>query len=337
MNYCMRFCLILVMALIAFSPFPANSTDGSEKKIFMVLWRGCEAACQSFQDEIAASGIKAEVIIRNANKDKSTLTGFVEEARALRADIAVTWGTSVTLGMVGTMADRENPAVLNDIPVVFMIVADPISSNIIESYEKTGRSNVTGTRNRVPETVNIATMQSYLPSFKKLGLLFNRDEPNSVLKMEELRELSKSMDFELIALEIELDSEGKPRPESIAVRMAELKAQGADFIYFGSSSFLRENSDLLTRSAIENGLPVLSPYEKLVRESDALISVAAPYGDVGRLAAKQVQRILVEGKTPGEIPVAALDQFSYVINMKVAGRLNLFPPIDFLQFAETVK
>jgi putative ABC transport system substrate-binding protein len=326
----------LAVALNALSPFPAKSAESAEKKIFMALWRGCEAACQGFQEEITAGGVKAEVIIRNADKDKTKLPGFVEEARALKADMVITWGTSVTLGMVGTMADTQNPTVLNDIPVVFMIVADPIASGIIESYEKTGRANVTGTRNRVPEAVNIATMQSYLPSFKKLGLLFNRDEANSVLKMEELRELSKSVGFELIALEIKLDSQGKPNPESIPVRMAELKEAGADFVYLGSSSFLRANSELFTRSTVENGLPLLSPYEKLVRESDALISVAAPYGDVGRLAARQVYKILIEGKAPGELPVASLDQFTYVINMAVARKLGLFPPIDILQFAETV-
>lgn len=326
----------LAAALYVFSFLPAHSAENGAKKIYMALWRGCEAACQGFQDEIAAIGVNVEIIVRDADKDKSKLPGFVEEARALKADLVVTWGTSVTLGMVGTMADTQNPAVLNDIPVVFMIVADPISSGIVETYEKTGRPNVTGTRNRVPEAVNIATMKSYLPSFAKLGLLFNRNEPNSVLKMEELQELSGSADFELIAREIELDSEGKPRTESIPAGMAALRAAGADFVYLGSSSFLQANGDLLTRSAVENGLPLLSPYETLVRKSDALISVAASYGDVGRLAARQAWKILEEGKTPGDLPVASLDQFSYVINMAVARKLKLFPPIEVLQFAETV-
>lgn len=328
--------LALAAALCAHWFLPAHSAENGDKIILMALWRGCEAACQGFREEIAASGLKAEIVIRNADRDQSKLSGFVEEARSLKADLVVTWGTSVTLGMVGTMADMQDSAVLNDLPVVFMIVADPISSGIIESYEKTGRANVTGTRNRVPEPVNIATMKSYLPSFNKLGLLFNRNEPNSVLKMEELRQLSGSGKFELIAHEIELDPEGKPRSESIPTGMAALRAAGVDFVYLGSSSFLRANGELLTRAAVENGLPLLSPYEKLVREADALISVAAPYGDVGRLAARQALKILEEGKAPGELPVASLDQFSYVVNMAVARKLRLYPPIEVLQFAETV-
>ncbi len=328
--------LVSMTLLLALS-FPLQATDVSDKKsIYLALWRGCEQACEGFKQEIAASGLETEIVVRNANQDKHRLAEFVEEARALKADIVVTWGTSVTLGMAGKITDQQNPNVLNNLPVVFMIVADPVGSGIIESYEKTGRANVTGTRNRVPEKVNIATMKAYLPSFSKLGLLFNRDEPNSVLKMNELQKLSGEMGFELIAFEIELDADAKPIPESIPVRLAEMKMAGADFIYFGSSSFLRVHGDIFTRAAVDNGLPILSPYEKLVRDSDALLSVAAPYGEVGHLAARQVLKILVDGTSPGELPVASLDQFAYVINMAVAKKLKLFPPIEFLQFAETV-
>jgi putative ABC transport system substrate-binding protein len=238
--------------------------------------------------------------------------------------------------MAGTVAERESPRVISERPLVFMIVADPVGSGIVESYQSTGRANVTGTRNRVPEKVNVETMRAYLPSFGSLGLLFNRDEPNSVLKMEELRRLSTEMGFELVAREIELDADGRPLAASIAPRLAEIKAAGADFLYFGSSSFLRVHGDAFTRSAVKLGLPLLSPYEKLVRDSGALLSVAAPYREVGRLAARQIVRILGDGVVPGDLPVLALDRYAYVVNMATAKRLGLFPPIDFLQFAETV-
>ena len=75
----------------------------------------------------------------------------------------------------------------------------------------------------------------------------------------------------------------------------------------------------------------------MVRKSDALLSVAARYHDVGRLAARQALRILVDGKAPGDLPIARITEFAYVINMRVARRLKRFPPLEFLQIAETVK
>jgi putative ABC transport system substrate-binding protein len=143
--------------------------------------------------------------------------------------------------------------------------------------------------------------------------------------------------FELIAEELPLGSDGKPQVPDIASKMAALKAAGVDFLYLGSSSFLRENGGDLMGAAVENGIPVLSPYEQLVRESNALMSVAPRYYDVGRLAGEQAKRILVDDVAPGDLPVLRMTNFAIVINMGVAGKLNLFPPIYLMQVAETVK
>jgi len=88
---------------------------------------------------------------------------------------------------------------------------------------------------------------------------------------------------------------------------------------------------------LPKGIPILSPYESMVTDSHALLSVAARYDDVGRLAGQQAVRILAEGASPGDLPVLPVDQFAYVINMDAARRLNLMPPIEILQIAETVK
>ncbi len=324
-------------AFILGAEYSAATGSGDKKLIYMAVWRGCEQACGAFKQSIAESGMNAEVTVRNANRDKSVLSKYVQEARALKADLVVTWGTSVTRSMAGTLEQINDKRFLHDKPIVFMIVADPIGTKIIKSYEKTGRPNVTGTRNRVPEEVNINTIRSYYPEFKRLGMLYNTNESNSVLKVEEVRSLSATMGFELVALELKLDAGGYPRPESIPIEMQELKEKGVDFIYVGSSSFLRKNQDVFTESAVEHGIPVLSPYEAMVRKSHALLSVAARYSDVGRLAAEQARKILVEGMAPGDLPVLAVEQFAYVINMDTASRLNLLPPIEVLQIAETVK
>ncbi len=331
---------VFVIGFAAFLLGAERSTgteSGDKKIIYMAVWRGCEEACEAFKQSIAASGMNAEVTVRNANRDKSVLSKYVDEARALKADLVVTWGTSVTRAMVGTLEQMTDKRFLHDKPIVFMIVADPIGAKIIKSYDKTGRPNVTGTRNRVPEEVNINTIRSYYPEFEQLGMLYNTNEKNSVLKVGELRSLSATMGFELVALELQLDATGHPSPQSIPVKMKELKEKGVDFMYVGSSSFLRKNQDVLTESAVEHGIPVLSPYESMVRKSHALLSIAARYRDVGRLAAEQTRKILIEGIAPGDLPVLAVEQFAYVINMDTARRLNLLPPIEVLQIAETVK
>lgn len=75
----------------------------------------------------------------------------------------------------------------------------------------------------------------------------------------------------------------------------------------------------------------------MVRYDKVLISIAARAKDVGRVAAEQSLRILKDGKKPGDLPLARVTDFAYVVNMKVAQTLNLFPPMELLQIAETVE
>lgn len=313
-----------------------SSAMAAQYKVMIVTWRGCEDACRGFQDYLTERGVDAKFILRDAGQSKSALPGILADARTEEVDLILTWGTSVTLGIAGTLDDSDDPAFSDDIPKVFMIVADPVGAGVVKSLESPGRPNVTGTYNRVPEAVNVATIRAYLPGFKRLGLLYHRDEENSVLKRDELAELAGRLQFELVAREIELAPDGKPKAGQIALKMAELKVAKVDFLYLGSSSFLRKNRDIITAAAIDNGVPLLSPYEELVRESQALISVAARYYDIGRLAGRQAEKILVEGIKPGDLPVAEMTDFAVVINMGVAKELKRFPPIDLLQIAETV-
>lgn len=328
----------MLRILVAAATFAASIGAGlaADYKVLIATWRGCEEACQGFQDYLMEKGISVEFLLRDANQQEAVLPAILNEARQSNVDLILTWGTSVTLGIGGTLANHDDPAFNNDISQVFMIVADPVGSAVVESLERTGRSNITGTYNRMPEEVTIQTIRSYDPDFSRLGLIYNANEENSVLKHDEIADLATSMNFELVALALPLDDEGKPHVEDIARLVAKLKVEQVDFIYLGSSSFLRDNGAVFTAAALENDIPFISPYEQLVRDAQALISVAARYYDVGRLAGSQAERILVEGAKPGDIPVVSMKDFAVVINLATARALNLYPPIDLLNIAETV-
>lgn len=334
MNVLRKASLIVAAMLIAAAL--AGPAHAASKKILMVVWIGCEDVCKGVQDYVKENNMDAEVVVRNAAQDKSKLPEFVEEAKAMRPDVVITWGTKVTLGMVGTLADQSNPQFLNDIPVVFTVVADPIGTKIIESYDQTGRPNVTGTRNRVPEPVNIKSIRRYMPGFNHLGVLYDPTEANSVRKVEELQELTHDLNFTLDPMALDTLPDGTPAVESIKPKMDELKAKGVQFVYLGSSTFLEKQRDSFTGAAVEAGLPVLVPYEHMVIESQALMSVAARDYDVGKLAARQASRILLDGAKAGNLPILPIEEFAYLVNMNVAKKLNLYPPVEFLQFVEQV-
>jgi putative ABC transport system substrate-binding protein len=324
--------LIIAIAIAAGIATPAVSAD---YKVLVATWRGCEEACQGFQDYLTEKDLDVEFILRDAAQNTEALPGILSEARESDVDLLITWGTSVTRGIAGTLEQLNDAAFNHDIPQVFMIVADPVGAGVIDNLDDTGRPNITGTFNRMPEEVTIETIRAYDPTFKHLGMLYNTNEQNSVLKLDEMTALAETMGFDFTSVELPLAADGELVADDIAPKVAELKAAGVDFIYVGSSSFLRDNGAALASAAIDNELPVLSPYEQLVLDEEALISVAARYYDVGRLAGIQAERIL-GGENPGDLPVLRMTDFAVVINLNVAEKLNKFPSMDLLQVAETV-
>lgn len=325
--------LAAVFCLLASFSTP---TRAETKVILGIFYYGCDELCQGVQLELSESGYDVKMDVRDLHQDISRLPALLEEARSRKVDLVITHGTSATLGTVGRLEDADDPRFLFEIPVVFTQVADPFGTGIAESFERSGRENVAGTFNRVPEAVNIEVIRSYDPDFDRLGLLYNSNEENSVIKHDELAALAPTLGVELIALEIAPGVSGPPDIDRIPARMAELAEAGVKWVYLGSSSFLRQNGDMFTETAVENGIAVVSPYEVLVRNSSALLSIAAREEDVGRLAARQALAILRDGKTPGELPILSATDFAYVVNMDVARQLDRIPPFAFLQVAETV-
>lgn len=305
--------------------------------VFVATWRGCEEACQGFKDYVEGLDKDVALTIRDAGQDRAALDAIRSEATSGDYDLVVTWGTSVTRALAGTIKELDDPTFNHETAQVFMIVADPVGSEIVVSLEETGRPNLTGTYNRMPETVTIATARRLLPGFQRLGLLYNENEPNSVTKREELAALEAQAGFELIALPFDLDAQGLPKAEDIGPRVRALKKAGAEVLYIGSSSFLRANGAVLGAAAADAGLPVISPYEDLVRDGQALISVAARYYDVGQLAGRQAEAILFEGRSPGTLPVLRMTEFAVMLNLSVAKDINLWPPMDLLQIAEVIE
>jgi len=327
----MKKIISLLIALIVASPVRSEEP----KSVYMTVWRGCEEACQGFFDYIKTNKLPVEVTLRNADRDKTKLAEFLEEAKTLSPDLVVTWGTSVSKAIIGTREEFGDKTKLGDIPALFMIVADPVGAGIIDSPQTSGRSLVTGIRNRIDEEVQIRVMREYFP-VNKIGVVYSTSELNSNLNTKKLQSLEQKMEFETLVETYELDENGKPLPDQFDSKMQKLVEQGADVVYVGSSSYNLSNRDEFTAAAVAHGLPVVSAYDSMVTESNALISVSNKYYRVGQLAANQAEKVLFEGAEPGALPIAELSSYSISINMEVARNMSIFPPIQLLRFAELV-
>ena len=195
----------LMAVLLAFALGVTAVASGQETgfRIVIVTFRGCEEACEGFKDYVDQWEEDAEVTVLDVARDLDTIPAIRDEVLSLDPDLLVTWGTSVTLGMIGTV-DATDPALISNIPTVFMIVADPVGAEIVTSYEAPGRTWVTGTRNRVPEATQMRVLSEYR-AFDRIGVLYNDDELNAVLKAEEIRGVGKLEGFEVVTRIVRTD------------------------------------------------------------------------------------------------------------------------------------
>jgi putative ABC transport system substrate-binding protein len=195
---------------------------------------------------------------------------------------------------------------------------------------------VSGTLFLVPEDVQLRAIRSYLP-FKKVGMIYNTNEVNAVLSADKLRATAKELGFEVVERTVPNGADGKPVADSLPGLVAEVAGAGVDLIYIGSSSFILLQRDAFTNAALQHRIPVAAAGEVAVVESNALMGLVSKYYDVGRLTATQAEEILVDHKKPAEMPVESLSRFSLIVNMEVARKLELYPPMSILNIVDVVK
>jgi putative ABC transport system substrate-binding protein len=303
-------------------------------RIYAITFRGMTDVERGFQEYFAARRIPVQITFRDLNRDPSRMQGFIDEIRAMRPDLVYTWGTSVTLGVVGPYDVTDSARYITDIPVVFTLVAAPVLAKIVPEL-KGSRRNVTGVFHVAPTDAQIRAISSYRP-IKTLGVLYTPTEQNSVVVVEEVRDIARKQGFNVIAKPFKLDANKKVTSEGAADMIRELKEQKADWLYLPPDSYLNTvTKGLIIPAAMQNKLPTFASTEGLM-ETGALMGLIARYHSIGQFTAYKAEQILVHKIPPARIPVETLTRFSLQVRMDAAEELKLPPPLPMFNYAELI-
>ena len=303
-------------------------------RIYAITFRGMTDVERGFQEYFAARRIPVQITFRDLNRDASRMPGSIDEIRATKPDLVYTWGTSVTLGVVGTYDSYDPSKHITDIPVVFTLVAAPVLAKIVPDL-KASRRNVTGVFHVAPTEAQIRAMASYRP-FKSIGILYTPTEQNSVVVVDEVREVSKRLGFAVIARPLKLDAAKKVTAEGAPEMIRELKEQKVDWLYLPPDSYLgTQAKNVIIPAAMEQRLPTFASTEQLM-ETGALTGLVSRYHSIGQFTAYKAEQILVHKVPPSKIPVETLTRFSLQVRMDVAEALKLPPPLPMFNYAELI-
>ncbi len=303
-------------------------------RIYAITFRGMTDVERGFQEYFAARRIPVQITFRDLNRDPSRMPGFIEEIRATRPDLIYTWGTSVTLGVVGPFDAVDRAKHITDIPVVFTLVAAPVLAKIVPDL-KNPKRNVTGVFHVAPTETQIRAMASYRP-FKSIGIIYTPTEQNSVVVVDEVREVARKQGFTVVTKPFKLDAQKKVTAEGAPEMIRELKEQRVDWLYLPPDSFLGTQAQkVIIPAAMEYQLPTFASTEQLV-ETGALIGLVSRYHSIGQFTAYKAEQILVQKLPASRIPVETLTRFSLQVRMEVAEALKLPPPLPMFNYAEFI-
>ena len=303
-------------------------------RIYAITFRGMTDVERGFQDYFAARRIPVQITFRDLNRDNSRMPGFLDEIRRTRPDLIYTWGTSVTLGVVGTYDNYDPQTQITDIPVVFTLVAAPVLAKIVRDLKNPGR-NVTGVYHVAPTETQVRAMASYRP-FKSIGMIYTPTEQNSVVVVEEVRDVSKRLGFTVVAKPFKLDANKRVTSEGAADMVRELKQQNVEWLYLPPDSYLGTQAKaVIIPAAMQLGLPTFASTEQLM-ETGALTGLVSRYHSIGQFTAFKAEQILVNRVPASKIPVETLSRFALQVNMDVAEQLKLPPPLPMFNYAELI-
>ncbi len=239
---------------------------------------------------------------------------------ALEPDLILTQNTPPTASML---------QLTRAVPIVFVIVADPVGSGFVGSLARPG-GNATGF------TVMEATMagkwlellKEIAPRLDRAAFLFNpATAPYVDYYLNPFRVAAASLGLEPIVAPVHDRSE----LESIFAEQARTPNSGFILIPDG---FLNVHRVEITSLASRYHLPAIYPW-RFFPEIGGLLSYGAEQRDQFRLAATYADRIL-KGARPSELPVQAPVKFELVINLKTAKELGLNVPLHLQQLADEV-
>jgi putative tryptophan/tyrosine transport system substrate-binding protein len=215
------------------------------------------------------------------------------------------------------------------VPIVFVLVTDPVGSGFVHSLSRPG-GNATGFMTfeynlcaKWPEL-----LKEIAPGVTRAAVLRDPAIPTGIGQFAVIQSVAPSVGVDVIPVNLSGD------PAEIEREVAAF-AQSANGGLISTASALSEvHRDLIITLATRHKLPAVYQERNYVT-AGGLISYGPNFLDQYRRAAGYVDRIL-KGEKPADLPIQAPTKYELLINLKTAKALGLAVPSSVRARADEV-
>ena len=215
------------------------------------------------------------------------------------------------------------------VPVVFVVVADPVGSGFVGSLSRPG-GNATGFTVMEPTTSGkwLELLKDIAPNVKRAALLFNpKTAPFATYYLKPFDAAAATLGVNAEAATVESKSD----LESVFAAQAKTHDTGVVVMPDG---FLNVYRAEIVSLAARYRVPTIYPW-RFFPEIGGLMSYGFDQRDSFQDAAAYINRIL-KGEKPGDLPVQAPTKYELVINRTAAKNLGLALPTALVARASDV-
>jgi putative tryptophan/tyrosine transport system substrate-binding protein len=239
----------------------------------------------------------------------------------LQPDVIITSGTAATLAA---------KAATTTIPIVFIVVGDPVGSGLVRSLARPG-GNITGPSNIGPQVLgkHLELLKEAVPSLSRVGVLINSAFSFHIAARPVVEAAAQTLALTLIYVEART-------PEDIDDAFAKISREklGAVFVLPQPLSFFHRAR--LAQLALAHRVVTIVGFREAA-EAGALMAYSDPIIRHVQRAPHYIDRIL-RGAKPADLPVELPTKFELVINLKTAKVLGLtIPPLLLLRADQVIE
>jgi putative ABC transport system substrate-binding protein len=258
--------------------------------------------------------------VRFAAADPDRMRAYATELVGMLPDVILAQTTPITAALL-----RQS----RTIPIVFVIVSDPVGSGFIESLARPGR-NATGFVNLESTLVEkwVELLKEIAPKVSRAAMMFNPDTaPFAGYYMRPFEAAARSLAIEPIGAPVRDEAD-------IERTIAGLAQDAKGGLVIMTDIYTLTHREPINRLTAHYRVPAVNSTTAITREG-GLLTYGVDTIDLFRRAAPYVDRIL-KGAKPGELPVQVPTKFEMVVNLKTAKALGLDVPPMLLARADEV-
>ena len=267
-------------------------------------------------------GHNTRIDIRWGAANVERMKGLAKELVDLKPDLLV----GVTTQPVAAL-QRET----GTIPIVFLVVSDPVGSGFVASLPRPG-GNITGFIN-IESSLGgkwIEVLKEVVPNVARAALMFNPDTATYFkYYLEPFEAAARFHGVEPMAAPVRTTAD----IERVIASLSERPDAGLAVMPDTALS-TQNNRDAIISLAARYWLPAIYPYRYWIGDG-GLVSYGIDQVDLFRRAPAYIDRIL-KGTKPADLPVQLPTRFELSVNTKTAKALGIELPAMLLGRADEV-